>query len=194
MAPKFSQWALPILQLILVFQCSSIDARRINITNLDNCRHLVDERAVVYATKVDYHVSEEDGLCDQVHMRLKIETVDPADLHLMMTLYKCEEATPAEFCSSNPTFHEEYLDCTRLIEDDTGPWHMFTSAMDPDYTCGKKSGEIEMTFMRFKLEHLMKYLDIYDSSYSHFRLKMYFKSTGTNALRACGDLDFSLLA
>lgn len=178
---------------LLCFGASSVSARLINITYLNNCQDLGDEKPTVYVTDVDYHISETDGLCDMVHTTLHITTLDPEPLELDMTLYKCEESNMKEPCVANPTVHGELLDCERLKNDDSGPWHMFTSVMDDEYKCGNKLGELKLEFARLKLEHLIKYLDVYDANFNTFRLKMYFKSTATNALRGCGEIDFTLL-
>lgn len=183
-----------LFAVVLCFGASSVSARRINITMLDNCRDLGDEKPQAYLTKVSYHIDPEDGLCDKVHCTLKIETLDSSDLELFIELFKCEGIGMDTPCNDAPTTHTELLTCERLMNDDSGPWHMFTSVMEDDTKCGKKTGEFELEFMRLRLEHLVKYLDVYDSTYNTFRLKMYFKSTGTNALRGCGELDFTLLA
>lgn len=159
---------------------------------MGNCQDVSEEPAV-YFGDVTYHISEVDGLCDQAHIALIITTIDPAPLQMTMTLFKCEESNMAGPCLGNPTMHEELLDCERLKNDDSGPWHMFTSVMEDDYTCGLKNGEIQLEFARLKLEHLIKYLDVYDKTFNTFRLKMYFKSTSTDSLRGCGELDFSLV-
>lgn len=57
---------------LLCFGASSVSARLINITYLNNCQDLGDEKPTVYVTDVDYHISETDGLCDMVHTRLCI--------------------------------------------------------------------------------------------------------------------------
>lgn len=181
------------LACVLCFGASTVSARRVNITFLDNCSDLGDEKPVVYLYNVKYHIDSEDGLCDIVHTHLNITTLDPDPLELEMTLYKCTESNMEEPCKNNPTVHEELLTCERLMNDDSGPWHMFTSVMEDDLKCGKKMGEFELSFARLRLEHLMKYLDVYDAEFNTFRLKMYFKSVKEQALRGCGELDFALL-
>lgn len=178
----------------LAFVCAfgSATARRVNITYLDNCQDMGGEQPLAYLTHVDYHI-DEDQLCDMVHAGLKITTVDTEPLLLKMTLFKCEDAGMPNSCKENPMVHEEFLDCHRLLHDDSGPWHMFTSAMD-EGQCGDVIGEFPLSFARLRLEYLIKYLDVYDAAWNTFRLEMYFKSTKENAMRGCAELDFVLLA
>lgn len=175
----------------LCLGASTVSARNINITMLANCRDMATD-PVAYFTAVDYHYSDEDGLCDQVHADVVITTRDPSPLNLYMTLFKCEEKGMTVPCEQNPTEHEELMTCERLMNDDSGPWHMFTSVMEDDFKCGRKMGTIKLEFARLRLEHLMKYLDVYDSKYNSFSLKMNFFSTSTNLVRGCGELDFTL--
>lgn len=176
----------------LCFGASSVSARLVNISYLNNCQDLGDEKPVVYVTEVGYHI-DDAGYCDSVKMTLKITTLDPEPIEMIMTLFKCEGEDMGSLCRDNPTEHTEMLTCDRLLNDDSGPWHMFTSVMEADQVCGKQVGEFELQFARLRLEHLMKYLDVYDSTFKSFRLKMYFKSTMTNELRGCAELDFNLL-
>lgn len=178
----------------LCFGASTVSARNINITLLDNCRDLVDESPVVYITDVSYHIAEEDGLCDKVHTTIAVTTRDPSPLLLIMTLYKCEEVNMEGPCLSNPTIHEEILTCERLMSDYDGPWGMFTTVMEDEFKCGRRIGEMQLEFARLRVEHLLKYLDVYDATYNTFRLKMYFQSTSTEKVRGCGELDFTLNA
>lgn len=183
---------LAVVLVVLCLGAQSVSARLINITYLNNCQDMT-EQPVVYVKDIEYHISEADGTCDMVHTTLMITTRDPSPLMLTMTLYKCEDSNMATSCMGSPTEHEELLDCDRLKNDDSGPWHMFTNAMPEEYKCGNKEGELKLDFARLKLEHLIKYLDVYDKTYNTFRLKMNFISTGTNSLRGCGELDFALL-
>lgn len=191
MSPLIPKIAL-IVTLVVCFCGSPVSARRVNITYLGNCQDLDTSAATVFLRDVDYHLAD-DGTCDIVHGKLDVTTVDADPIELVMTLFKCPEANMATACSLNPTVHEELLNCDRLMNDDSGPWHMFTSAMD-DGQCGDKIGLFTLSFARLRLEHLMKYLDVYDADYNTFRLKMFFKSTMTNTVRGCGELDFTLQA
>lgn len=185
----------PNLGLVLaVFACcalTTVSARRVNITFLDNCQDHMDKNPTAFVQDVSYHF-EEDGTCDQVHTDLHVITVDEEPLELILTLYKCEQLGMGTACVDNPVVHEELLDCHRLLHDDSGPWHMFTSSMK-EGQCGDKIGVFQLSFARLRLEYLMKYLDVYDSNFHTFRLQMYFKSTLTKSLRGCGELDFELL-
>lgn len=183
-----------VLVVILSFGSQSVSARLINITYMGNCQDMGGEVPTVFVTDVDYHISEVDGTCDKVHTTMKITTNDPSPLVLTLTLYKCEASKMNGPCLNNPSDHEEYLTCERLKNDDSGPWHMFTSAMPKGYECGDKEGEFKLEFARLRLEHLIKYLDVYDSNMNTFRLKMLVRNSGTNILRGCGELDFALLA
>lgn len=178
------------LMVITVFFFSPTSARRVNITYLDNCKDEDSKKAAVFVRDIDYHVLE-DGSCDIVHCKVEITTLDPEPLNLLMTLFKCSQTDMGAPCQANPTNHEEMLNCDRLMNDDSGPWHMFTSAMEGGQ-CGDKIGVFGMSFARLRLEHLMKYLDVYDANYNTFRLKMNFMSTMTNQVRGCGELDFTL--
>lgn len=179
------------LCLVALLSIGGTFARQVNITYLDNCPGAgANGDATVYVTDVNYHFME-DGTCDIVHSMIHITTVDTEPIALEMTLYKCPGLNLNGPCLESPTVHEELLDCDRLMNDDSGPWHMLTSAMD-DGQCGDKTGSFPMNFARFKLEYLMKYLDVYDANFNTFRLKMNFKSTLTNTLRGCGELDFTL--
>ena len=177
-----------LASLALLF-CSAY-GRLVNITTLDNCQDEPSNTATVFVRDVSYHVTE-DGTCDIVHCSIDVTTVDTEPLELEMTLFKCPERGMTGPCLANPTKHDELLDCDRLMNDDSGPWHMFTSAME-DGQCGDKVGVFGMSFARFKLEYLMKYLDVYDASFNTFRLKMKFMSTQTKRMRGCGELDFTL--
>lgn len=183
----------PLVLLVIVLCGSKVSGRQVNITYLGNCQDIdVKGEATVFLRNVDYHITD-DGTCDIVHGQLDITTVDAEPVELVMSLFKCQEKNMATPCTLNPTVHEELLNCDRLMNDDSGPWHMFTSAMD-DGQCGDKIGLFVLSFARLRLEHLMKYLDVYDADYNTFRLKMLFTSTLTNTVRGCGELDFSLLA
>lgn len=175
--------------VIICALLNSASARQVNITYLNNCKDQDSHTATAYLRDVDYHITD-DGTCDIVHSKVEITTVDTEPYMLVMTLYKCPGylTTP---CLDSPTTHEELLDCDRLMNDDSGPWHMFTSAMEGGQ-CGDAVGMFGMSFARLKLEHLIKYLDVYDANYNSFRLKMNFKSTSTGQVRGCGDLDFTL--
>lgn len=177
--------------LAIWLSASCVSARRINITMLDNCRDMT-ELPAAYLQNVSYHYDPEDGLCDQVHGDIVITTLDMDNFELIMTLYKCEEKNLDTLCTSNSVTHIEVLDCHRLMNDDSGPWHMFTQAMEGGQ-CGEEIGVFGMTFARLRVEHLMKYLDIYDATYNSFRLVMNFMSTSNLKTRGCGELDFTLL-
>lgn len=188
--------ALLVKVLISVFTVaavtSSVAARRVNITVLDNCKDLdPHEKPSAYLTAVDYHI-DEGGYCDIVHGNVAITTVDPEPLLLNMTLFKCEELGMKEPCLGSPTYHIESLDCERIMNDTSGPWHMFSSGMDSGQ-CGDLIGHFPLSFARLRLEYLMKYLDVYDALWNTFRLKMYFESTRDNVVRGCLELDFELL-
>lgn len=187
-----SSSSLLILAALICCSIGGATARRVNITYLDNCQDMGNEEPLVYLTHVDYHIDEEQ-MCDMVHAGLKVTTIDTEPTLLTMTLFKCEEAKMTTSCKENPVVHEELLDCYRLLHDDSGPWHMFTSAMD-EGQCGDQIGVFPLSFARLRLEHLMKYLDVYDATWNTFRLEMYFKSTKENAMRGCGELDFVLMA
>lgn len=192
-SPLFTITMAKLLQsafYLVIIAVSSVAARQVNITYLDNCVGEDSHTATVFLRDVVYHILE-DGSCDIVHSRVDIQTVDADPYELVMTLYKCEQSNMKEPCLDNPTVHEEMLNCDRLMNDASGPWHMFTSAMEGGQ-CGDVVGIFEMSFARLKLEHLIKYLDVYDANFNTFRLKMYFKSTLTQQLRGCGELDFTL--
>lgn len=172
---------------------SSVAARRVNITLLDNCQDLdPHEKPTAYLTTIDYHI-DEGGYCDIVHGNVAVTSVDTDPLELNMTLYKCEEPGMKTPCMESPTYHIESLDCERLMNDTSGPWHMFTSGMD-EGQCGDLIGNFPLSFARLRLEYLMKYLDVYDASWNTFRLKMYFESTRDKIIRGCIELDFELMA
>lgn len=192
MSAQFLKFAL-VLTILACFGSTSVFARTVNITFLDNCSDLDNEKPTAYLDKVDYHYADGDGTCDQVHGDLHVITVDEEPLELFMTLFKCDDPNMGSNCRDNPDNHEELLDCHRLMNDDSGPWHMFTSAME-EGQCGDKVGVFTLTFARLRLEHLIKYLDVYDKSFHSFRLRMYFKSTMTKSLRGCAELDFQLLS
>lgn len=178
------------LVIIGCFQSSLVSARQINITYLENCKDVDSHTATAYLREVDYHITE-DGTCDIVHCKVEFTTLDTEPYALVMSLFKCPEAFMKTSCLDNPTIHEELLDCERLMNDDSGPWHMFSSALDGGQ-CGDQIGMFEMNFARLRLEHLIKYLDVYDANFNTFRLKMNFKSTLTGQVRGCADLDFTL--
>lgn len=122
--------------IVCAHSVSHTSARLINITYLDNCHDDHSPGSTVFVRNVDYHYGD-DGMCDMVHADLDVQTVDMEPLELVMTLYKCTEIEKIDSCFENPTYHDELLDCERLTNDSSGPWHMITAAMD-DGKCGEK--------------------------------------------------------
>lgn len=189
--------AAPVLVLaatvcVLVFGqlATPVAARHVNISLLANCDDTIDH-APVYLTKVWYEMGPEN-LCDTIHATFHVATIDLAPNELSMVLYKCPGGHIEDPCFDNPTEHVEHLDCDRFVNDDTGPWHMFSSSMSGSH-CGDEMGDFELNTSRLRIEYLIKYLDIHDDDYHRFRLRMYFRSTGTDEARGCAHVDFYLV-
>lgn len=108
-----------------------------------------------------------------------------------MKVFKCP-ADSVGPCTSNPIVHQELVDCKRFIEDDSGPWHMFSSSMSGS-KCGEAMGEFTFDFSSLKMEYLVKYLDLDDRSYSRFHIQMDVIDAITNELWSCGDMHFDLV-
>lgn len=183
-----SSSVLLILPLIAFF--AGTEARQVNLTRLDNCEEY-GQTAPVHLTSVRYDINPDTGVCDVIHGEFSVKTIDTAPKVLFMTLFKCAPDSTGK-CLANPTTHEEAMDCKRFVEDDAGPWHMFSSSMSGS-KCGEEMGEFTLDYSRLKVEHLINYLDIQDDQYSRFMLKMNFMSTTTQESRGCGEVEFNLV-
>lgn len=183
----------PCALLLLVAALSGrVRADRVlGITNVENCREFESE-AVVQLQKVTYHVDPETGVSDTVHGEFNVRAGDTQPRILTMTLFKCADPTSTEVCLSNPTVREEVLGCDRLIGDETGPWAMFSQAIAGS-NCGKEVGVFSMDYSTLRLNNIINYLDIHDTDFGRYRMRMYFHSTQTDSIRACVDLDFRLV-
>lgn len=178
-----------VLVGIFVNTCSA--NRVLNLTNLENCKEFGDEPTVLLKG-VTYHVIPETGISDTVHGEFIVKSGEHFERKLTLTLFKCSANPQAtEHCQENPTYHEEILSCDRLIGDSSGPWAMFSEAI-AGANCGKDEGVFSMDYSTLKLDNIIKYLDIYDSEFGRFRMRMHFWSVRGNSLRACTDLDFTL--
>lgn len=181
---------LPCLILVACLSSGAVEARQVNLTNMNNCREY-GISSPVHLTSLRYDVNPETGLCDMIHGEFTVMTVDTAPTHLIMTLFKCPADSEGS-CESNPTTHEEHIDCERFVSDDSGPWHMFSSSMSGS-KCGEETGQFSLDYSRLKVEHLINYLDIHDDQFSKFQLKMNFLSTATGTPRGCAEIEFNLV-
>lgn len=180
--------------VLLIVACLSVTpsyARLLNITNMENCQEYKDA-AVVQLKTVKFHVDPATGVCDTVHGDFVVKAGDDMPRILIMTLFKCPDPMSSEICLSNPTKHEETLGCDRLTGDDSGPWAMFSEAIK-NANCGKNAGVFSLDYSTLSLNNLMNYLDIHDSDFGRYRMRMYFHSTQTDSIRACLDVDFKLI-
>lgn len=177
------------LLLALLVQ-ATVAARVINITHLFNCEDTAFD-APVHLTEITYEL-DADKLCDTVHGKFDVKSVDTMPKELLMVLYMCEGGSIEEPCLQNPTEHSETIDCERFVTDDSGPWHMFAVGMKGT-KCAEEVGSFELFYSRLKLDHLIKYLDIHDDQYTRFRLRMYFGSQQTGMARGCANVDFNLV-
>lgn len=179
-----------LLLLVLCFCCTATEARRVNLTLLDNCEE-VGRTAPVDLTSVRYEINPESGLCDVMHGEFTVQTVDTGSNDLEMTLFRCPADAPMP-CTMNPVVHKEYLNCKRFVEDSSGPWHMFSESMSGS-KCGEEAGQFTLDYSSLKIEHLINYLDITDDQFSKFQLKMNFVSETTGQPRGCGTVHFDLV-
>lgn len=160
-----------------------------NITSLDNCPD-TGKSAPVHLTEVTYEINKETNLCEAVHGKFFVETVDTDAKDLIITFYKCEGGSGP--CTENAQEHEEHLHCERFKTDDSGPWHMFSSSMSGSQ-CGEETGSFELNYSILKLKYLIKYLDLEGSKFNRFSLRMYFYKKDKNLVRGCGNIDFNLV-
>lgn len=179
------------LILCIVFIASSTSARIVNMTRLANC----DDHGTtipVYLISVSYDRDPATGICNTIHAKFNSTTEDKSDAIWKLYFYRCPagDAMLAK-CDSNPTVHEEAVNCKRFIEDDSGPWHFFASAMNGK--CGHEIGTFALDYQSLRMENLINYLDVTDSKYSRFHLKMEYKNGITRNTRACAELDFNLV-
>lgn len=177
-----------IIGLVLCGTCAE-SLHLVNLTGLSNC---ADEglNPVAFLTEVRQEINPDNGICDAIHGKYNFTKVVPGTRVMQITVYKCP-MEPKGPCTENPTFHEELLDCNRLLEDDSGPWHMYTSAMSGS-KCGEEIGEFTLDYSSLRIDHLVKYLDIDDDVYRRFSMRTH-TFLETKEVVACVDMDFDLL-
>lgn len=188
---KYLHYLIGVFCLFLV-QSSKAD-RLLNITLLENCKGTSD-LSEVSLRQIDYHIDPATGLCDTVHGEFAVKAGESGARILTMTLYRCPNPTTEQIgaCEDNATEHVEVVDCKRLTSDDSGPWAMFAKAI-ADANCGRDVGVFSMDYSTLKLNHLMNYLDIHDTGFAQYRLRMVFIGEQNKQLRACLDMDFQLV-
>lgn len=174
----------------LCLSCVSTEARTVNLTHLDNCLQHGQSRNA-HLISVSYELDADTGICNTIHAKFNVTEIDTNPRIWKMTIFKCPADTTG-FCNSNPTTHEELVDCKRFIEDDSGPWHMFSSSMSGS-KCGEAIGTFSLDYSSLKLDHLVKYLDLDNRDYSRFRIEMDVLDAYSRETWTCGDMHFDLV-
>lgn len=170
---------------------SAVQANRVlTITNLQNCPEFLDD-VVVLLGPITYHTDPETNARDTVHGEIEVKRGgDNLTRILTMTLYKCPDPSSDEPCLSNPTVDVENITCHRVVNDDSGPWNLFSNAVQKMGSCGEDVGVFSLEYSTLKLQSIINYLDPHDTDFGRYRLRMHYHSTQTNSVRFCMDMDF----
>lgn len=162
----------------------------INLTRMANCDELT-EKPIAYVIEARPEMDPVTNLIKAYHAKFNWTKVDTGPRIVTMIIFKCPKGSMGS-CISNPTVHQETLSCKRFMEDDSGPWHMYSSSMSGS-KCGDEVGTFSFDFTSLKIDHLIQYLDVNDEQFRRFRINIIFESVETLATIACGHLEFELL-
>lgn len=176
--------------LVLCISSAATAERLVNLTHLDNCEEH-GQTKTAHLTSVSYEINSNTGMCNTIHGKFRVKNIDTNPRILIIKFFKCPADNMGP-CNSNPIVHEESMDCKRFVEDDSGPWHMFSSSMSGS-KCGEAAGDFTLDYSSLKLEHLVKYLDLNDRTYSRFRLVMDYIDAKTRETWGCSDIHFDLV-
>lgn len=180
------------LTLGCVLYCISVEALHlVNLTGLSNCGG-DGLKPSVYLTEVWPEFNPDNELCVAMHGTYHWTKVMTGPRLLQMVFYRCPKDSEVP-CEENPIYHEEILDCNRFMDDSSGPWHMYSSAMETGSKCGESLGEFALDFSSLKIDHLVNYLHIDDEEYSRFRIRTKFLDAESKEMVACANIDFDLL-
>ncbi|XP_055597591.1 uncharacterized protein LOC129747406 [Uranotaenia lowii] len=168
---------------------------RTNLTMFGNCRDmdLAYEKAPVSISKVSYD-RDPDGVCNTMHVEYDIrESSEDEHFELVLTSYQCPLGV-TELCKDNPQEFVESMHCDRLHSDDSGPWHMLTSAMTNGDRCGRVQGHFNIDAAVLKIKYLDKYIEMGKGSY---RVRMLFHVANTDMstknMKGCCEMDFDVI-
>lgn len=191
---SFEMTCLPVVRILgFVLCCTFVEPLHItNLTALANCE---DEslNPLAYFIEVRPEIDPDTGICIAMHAVYNWTKLATGPRLLQIDLYKCRKDLESQGpCLDNPTHYEELLDCKRLVEDSSGPWHMYTSSMEGS-KCGEEIGVFKMDYSILKIDHLVNYLDIDDDQYRRFRIRTHFVDLDSRDVVACVYFDFDLL-
>lgn len=136
-----------------------------------------------------------NGFADVMHGKFTVHfDRDHKETELIMTIFKCAKGSVG-MCKDNPTEYIEDLSCERFQTDKTGPWYIFSPAMDKRNLCAELAGEFELNGAKFEAQYLEKYMTIEEG---HYRIKALYhlphETMDIRNLRGCIEVDFDIIA
>ncbi|XP_037050650.1 uncharacterized protein LOC119084677 [Bradysia coprophila] len=176
----------------LLLLITSAQGYKVNITNLGNCDDVQNVKVNLTSVRYDYN---DDGLCDTIHGRYYVHTIDPGlNYELWMTLYQCS-STVNDQCNDNARKYVVPLRCEKLHGDSSGPWYMLAKAMKGS-KCGEMTGEFDLLSAKLLPEYLENYL-VVDPHLTRHRIQMLFHKIGETGHnehpRACVNMEFVVI-
>lgn len=141
------------------------------------------------------YVTNELGFNDVLNGKFVVHVRrDHKDTELVLSFFKCPKGATGP-CAENQKDFVEQVDCKRFHSDDTGPWHMFSPAIDKRNPCAESMGKFDIIAAKIEARFFEKYMAIEEG---HYRIKCIHHLPGETMdvknLRGCIEIDFDIYA